>query len=146
MFAVFLATATASPPLRQTAGAAGYDLHASETVTIPAGGMAWVPTGVHVSLPPNTVGLVKSRSSLSKLGAEVGAGVIDSDYRGEIKVKVFVHASSAPVTILQGQRFAQLLLLPHIVAEVKVVARQEDLGETERGEGGFGSTGVGGRS
>lgn len=140
-FAVFLAQPCAKAPARKTEGAAGYDLHASAKAVATNAG-AWVPTGVHVSLPPASFGLIKVRSSLAARGVEVGAGVIDSDYRGEIKVKVYTHAPGAEVEIEAGERFAQLVIIPLLAPQPSLVSSVEALTLTDRGDGGFGSTGV----
>lgn len=125
-------------PEYATDGAAGADLRASEAVTLPAGGRAAVPTGLIVEIPPGHVGLVWPRSGLAvRHGIDTLAGVIDSDYRGEVKV-VLVNHGTEPFAIAPGDRIAQLL--------VQAVARarftRAAVGATGRGSGGFGSTGA----
>ena len=133
----------AQAPERATAGSAGADLHAllDEVLTIPPGGRAAVPTGIAIGLPsPETVGLVFARSGLGiKKGITLSnsVGVIDSDYRGELRVGL-VNLSDEDYTVQNGERIAQLAVLP--VAQAAFAAAEE-LGETQRGEGGFGSTG-----
>lgn len=96
-------------------------------------------TGLVMELPSGTVGRVASRSGLSvKANIEAGAGWIDSDYRGIVKVEL-KNFSSKPYQINRGDRIAQLVVLPVVEVEVRVVA---DVKETSRGGGGFGSTGA----
>lgn len=130
-------------PTRGTAGSAGLDLRAllDQPVTVPAGGRISVPTGIAIGLPsPETVGLVFARSGLAVkhgLCLSNGVGVIDSDYTGEIKVGM-VNLSDAPYELQPGERIAQLVVMPVHLPEL---AEVEDLEETQRGAGGFGSTG-----
>lgn len=130
-------------PVRGTAGSAGLDLRAllDQPVTVPAGGRISVPTGIAIGLPsPETVGLVFSRSGLAVkhgLCLSNGVGVIDSDYTGEIKVGM-VNLSDTPYELQPGERIAQLVVMPVHLPELTEV---EDLEETQRGAGGFGSTG-----
>lgn len=133
----------AQAPERATAGSAGADLHAllDEVLTIPPGGRAAVPTGIAIGLPsPETVGLVFARSGLAVkhgLALSNGVGVIDSDYRGEIGVGL-VNLGGEAYTIQPADRIAQLMVTP--VVQPTVVAA-DTLDETDRGTGGFGSTG-----
>lgn len=130
-------------PVRGTAGSAGLDLRAllDQPVTVPAGGRISVPTGIAIGLPsPETVGLVFARSGLAVkhgLCLSNGVGVIDSDYTGEIKVGM-VNLSDTPYELQPGERIAQLVVMPVHLPELTEV---EDLEETQRGAGGFGSTG-----
>lgn len=118
--------------------AAGADLRAAEDVTLIPGERAAIPTGVSVEIPPGHVGLVWPRSGLAvRHGLDTLAGVIDSDYRGEVRVVLVNHGSEA-VTLARGDRIAQLLLQR---VERGVFARADSLGATDRGDGGFGSTG-----
>ena len=118
--------------------AAGADLRAAEEVTLAPGERAAVGTGVHVEIPPGHVGLVWPRSGLAvRHGLDTLAGVIDADYRGEVRV-VLVNHGREPVRLAPGDRIAQLL----VQRVERVVFRKVDaLGETGRGDGGFGSTG-----
>lgn len=132
-------TPTSQLPVRATCGSAGYDLFSDSDVVIPAHGKGMVNTGISVSIPENCYGRIAPRSSLAwKSSIDVGAGVIDSDYRGEIKIILFNH-SDENFVVKFGDKIAQLIiqqiLLPHIL-EVS------SLDETERGTGGFGSTNV----
>jgi dUTP diphosphatase len=124
-------------PAYGSPAAAGADLTASEAVTLGPGERAAVATGVRLALPPGHVGLVWPRSGLAvRHGIDTLAGVIDSDYRGEVKVVLVNHGREA-FTISPGDRIAQLL-----VQRVERVAFERGpLDDTARGEGGFGSTG-----
>ncbi len=119
---------------------AGLDLCAAAAVTLPPGGRALVPTGIAVAIPLGYAGLVLPRSGLAHgHGVTVlnGPGLIDSGYRGEVKVLLINH-DARPATFARGERIAQLVLQRVEQAEVIEV---EELPPTERGSGGFGSTG-----
>lgn len=130
-------------PTRGSDGAAGLDLYAclDAPVTLEPRGLYKVPTGIAIALPDkNTVALVFARSGLGvKHGISLSnaVGVIDSDYRGEILVGL-CNLSDQPYTLQPKERFAQLVVMPVLGMEV---VPTDDLGETDRGEGGFGSTG-----
>jgi len=125
-------------PEYASAGAAGADLRASEAVVIAPGERAAVATGVRLEIPAGHVGLVWPRSGLAvRHGIDTLAGVIDSDYRGELRV-VLVNHGEQPFAIAAGDRVAQLLL--QRVERARFVARAELL-PSARGSGGFGSTG-----
>ena len=130
-------------PFYATPGSAAMDLHAclDEAVTIPAGARRTIPTGIAIALPsPDYVALVYARSGLGiKHGVAPAncVGVIDSDYRGEIIVAL-TNLSDTDYTIQPGDRVAQLVIMPVTQADISVV---DELDETERGAGGFGSTG-----
>jgi dUTP pyrophosphatase len=118
--------------------AAGADLRAREAVVLAPGGRAAVATGVHVEIPAGHVGLVWPRSGLAvRHGIDTLAGVIDSDYRGEVRV-VLVNHGDAEFRIEPGDRIGQLLVQK---VERAAFARGGSLAATSRGEGGFGSTG-----
>jgi dUTP pyrophosphatase len=118
--------------------AAGADLVAAEAVVLQPGERAAVATAIHLELPPGHVGLVWPRSGLAlKHGIDTLAGVIDSDYRGEVRVVLVNHGREA-FTIAPGDRVAQLLV--QRVERAAFVA-VDDLESTARGAGGFGSTG-----
>lgn len=129
-------------PVYQTEGAACCDLTAAEAVTLKPGERALIPTGIALDFGSRDfAALLFARSGLaSKKGLTLanGVGVIDSDYRGEIKAAV-VNLGDETVEILPGDRVAQLGFFP--VARA-VFTEEEELGETERGAGGFGHTGV----
>ncbi|SAM82407.1 probable dUTP pyrophosphatase [Ustilago bromivora] len=125
-------------PTRGSALAAGYDLYASERVVLPRGGRKVVQTGICLAIPTGHYGRVAPRSGLaSKHGIDVGAGVIDEDYRGLLGVLLF-NLGDADFTINEGDRIAQLIIEKISTPKVQQV---ESLDETLRGEGGFGSTG-----
>lgn len=130
----------ARPPARQSPGAAGYDLHACEGARVEPGSWACVDTGIGVAVPEGTYGRIAPRSGLSAKGVDIGAGVVDADYRGRLKVLLFNHAA-APLDVSPGDRVAQLILERILTPPVRVLGPAEDLGETRRGAGGFGSTG-----
>ncbi len=118
-------------------GAAGADLRASEAVTLEPGSRAAVPTGLCLEIPAGHVGLVWPRSGLAvKHGIDTLAGVIDSDYRGEVRV-VLVNHGNESVRVEAGDRVAQLLV--QRVERVRFEATA--LAASARGAGGFGSTG-----
>ena len=131
-------------PYYATPGSAAMDLHAclDEAVTIPARGRTVVPTGSAIALPsPDYVALVFARSGLGiKHGVAPSncVGVIDSDYRGEVMVGL-QNSGDTDYTIQPGDRIAQLMVIPVVQAQVRMV---DELDETRRGSGGFGSTGT----
>ena len=127
-------------PTRAHPTDAGLDLAASETTHIAPGVVTLVPTGVAVAIPEGHVGILAARSSLATKKAMTlanGVGVIDSDYRGEIKVPI-IPLDGCHNLIQAGQKIAQLIILPIALPTVEVVA---DLDETTRNTGSFGSTG-----
>lgn len=122
--------------------AAGADLYAclEESVTIAPGETVFIPTGIALEVPKGCAGLVYARSSLGTkrgLAPANKVGVIDSDYRGEIRVVLFNHGS-VPQTIENGERIAQFIITPVLTPSYTWV---EELTQTERSSGGFGSTG-----
>ena len=133
----------AKKPEYATDGSAGMDLSAvmDNPVTLRVGGRAMIPTGIALQIPEGYGGFVFPRSGLSyKKGISMAncVGVIDSDYTGEIKV-VLHNISGHDYTVNPGDRIAQLVFMPVAKAELEVV---EELAVTERGGGGFGSTGM----
>ena len=129
-------------PAYGSAGAAGADLYALThgPVEIASGGTALIRTGIAVAIPQGYVGLVFARSGLATkqgLAPANKVGVIDADYRGEVMVFLHNH-SSHPQTIEDGERVAQLVVTPCLTARFECV---DELDGTERGSGGFGSTG-----
>ena len=128
-------------PSRGSSDAAGYDLTSTESHIILPGHRAVVGTGIAVELPEGTYGRVAPRSGLAvKNGLQVGAGVVDRDYRGELKVVIFNHDLKDTYIVKPGYRIAQLVLEKIDCPEVEEIL--ETLQETDRGDGGFGSTGV----
>ncbi len=120
--------------------AAGADLYAAEPVCIGPGETAFVHTGIAVELPAGTVGLVYARSGLAckqDLAPANKVGVIDCDYRGEVMVALHNHGRETR-SVESGDRIAQLVIAPYYTA---VFTEAEELSETVRGAGGFGSTG-----
>lgn len=133
----------AKPPQRATDGAAGYDLFAVEDYRLDSGERYAYRTGVAVEIPPGYVGIIKPRSGWAvKSGIDTLAGVIDSDFRGEIKVLLIcldrLDTLNGSFRVNKGDRIAQLLIVPCFTGAVEVVT---ELAGTERGAGGFGSTG-----
>jgi len=129
-------------PAYATSGSAGCDLRAAvgEPATILPGERALVPTGIAIAVPEGYEGQVRMRSGLAlKQGLILpnAPGTIDSDYRGEIRV-IVANIGREPVTISRGDRIAQLVLAPVARARLE---RVRELPESERGPGGFGSTG-----
>ena len=126
-------------PCRKSPLAAGYDLSSCEAKIIPSGGTVLVKTGLQIACPPGTYGRIAPRSGLAyKYSIDVGAGVVDADYRGEVGVILF-NFGKEDFEVKEGDRIAQLVLEKIELAEVAEVT---DLDETVRGAGGFGSTGV----
>lgn len=130
-------------PSYQTAGAAGADLCAylPEPVVLTPGQRAMVPTGLSFAIPSGYEIQVRPRSGLAaKNGITVlnSPGTIDSDYRGEVKV-ILINLGTENFTISHGDRIAQMVVAPVVQAQFQVV---ESLSATERGQGGFGSTGI----
>lgn len=138
-------------PTLGTAGAAGWDVTAKEDVEIPAHSQTIISTGIAAEIPHGYVGLVRGRSGFSKRSqcllsddyiierrAVRTAGVIDSDYRGEIGV-MLSNPTNAPVYIEKGQAFAQMVVVPCLVEAETVTI--EELQATERNDNGYGSTG-----
>ena len=129
-------------PTYGSAEAAGADLYAclDAPVTIKPGETAWIPTGLALEVPKGCAGLVYARSSLGVkrgLAPANKVGVIDSDYRGEIRVVLLNHGKETQ-TVEHGERVAQFLITPVLTPAYEEV---EELSDTQRGAGGFGSTG-----
>lgn len=127
-------------PSRATEGAAGYDVRAAEAVVLEPGGAQAVSTGLVVELPSGIEAQVRPRSGLAlREGVVVpnSPGTIDPDFRGELKV-ILMNLSSQPVAIARGDRVAQLVFARF---ERPTVVETDAVEETDRGEGGFGSTG-----
>jgi dUTP pyrophosphatase len=135
-------------PTRMTAGSAGFDIYSAVSMIVPPAqvnkeglveiGRALISTGLALEIPAGMVGRIGSRSGLSvKHNLEVGAGWIDSDYRGELKIEL-KNLSCRPFAIAAGDRIAQLILLKLGDVDLKEV---DSLASSSRGAGGFGSTG-----
>lgn len=133
---------SATVPSYGSACAAGADLYACEDapVTIGVGETVLIHTGIAMAIPNGYVGLIYARSGLATkkgLAPANKVGVIDSDYRGEIMVALHNHGSTAQ-TVENGERIAQIVFAPYVAADFSVT---DELDSTERGAGGFGSTG-----
>ena len=128
----------AQMPTRAHDTDAGLDLYAMYKRVIPAQGSMCFDTGVHVEIPAGYVGMIKSKSGLNVAFNLTSEGVIDCGYTGSIMVKLYNHGNRC-VEIERGQKISQLVLLPIITPELEEV---DDLEATERGNGGFGSTGA----
>jgi len=127
-------------PERASASAAGYDVFSAVDTIVPAKGKAIVATDISLAIPEGHYGRVAPRSGLAvKSFIDVGAGVVDCDYRGPLGVVLF-NFGEGEFAVKKGDRIAQLIITPIATPQVEVV---EDLDETERGQGGFGSTGTG---
>ena len=120
---------------------AGMDLYARESKVVPARGSAEFDTGVHIELPCSylyrTAGFLKSKSGLNVKHGIVSEGVIDVGYTGSIKVKLYNHSYN-DYRVNKGDKISQLVIIPVLTPELELV---DELEETERGNGGFGSTG-----
>ena len=116
---------------------AGLDLYAMDNQIVPAKGSAKFDTGVHVAIPVGYVGFLKSKSGLNVKHGLTGEGVIDAGYTGSIVVKLY-NNSGCDYKVERGHKITQLVLLPIVTPDVELV---ESLDETERGNGGVGSTG-----
>lgn len=132
-------------PTRQTELAAGFDVHAavSEATTVPPGEIRLIPCGFAMALPPGWEAQVRPRSGLASrfgIGMPNSPGTIDADYRGELMIPLINWGREAFV-VTRGMRIGQLVVKPVPRVELVVVGTAEELGRTERGHGGFGSTG-----
>ena len=119
-------------------GDAGLDLYSAVDHVLAPASVYAVPTGIKMAIPPGHVGLVWDKSGISLKGVHRLAGVVDAGYRGEVQV-VMVNLGGEPFMIKPGMKIAQMLIQP--VMSVFVV-ETEELDDTSRGEGGFGSTGL----
>ncbi len=130
---------TAKLPTQGTVGSAGWDLYSSVFGTVPPWSRLLVATGISITVPPGTYGRVAPRSGLAvKNGIDVGAGVVDRSYTGEVAVVLF-NLSDEPFTFKTGERIAQLIL--EKIDDQATLEEVSELAPTERGNGGFGSTG-----
>lgn len=127
----------AKVPTRAHEADAGLDIYSATYGVVPSGGSCTFDTGVHAEIPVGYVGMLKSKSGLNCKHGLVSEGVIDAGYTGSIVVKLYNHGAS-PYTVKAGEKISQLVILPIITPEPEVV---DSLADTERGTGGFGSTG-----
>lgn len=125
-------------PVRAHETDAGADLCCVEDVTVPAGDSVLVDTGVHIELPPHSVGMLKSKSGLNCMQAITTTGVIDEGYTGSIKVRVYNHGEY-PKEFKAGDKVTQLVVVP---VEYPTYEESESISGGERGDSGFGSTGA----
>lgn len=132
-------SANAKTPVRCSELAAGFDLYSAQDVTVPARGHAIIPTDLQIAVPPGTYGRIASRSGLAAIfGVTVGGGVIDADYRGNVRVILFNHTDQDYLAC-KGDRIAQLICERILATDITLC---QTLDNTARGEAGFGSTGT----
>lgn len=135
-------TPNATIPTRGSEEAAGYDLYAAHDCTIPARSKALIKTDLAIAVPYGCYGRIAPRSGFAwKKHTDIGAGVVDSDYRGNVGIVVF-NLSDKSVDVAHGERIAQLILERICFADIVEVGLDDELGETKRADGGFGSTGM----
>jgi dUTP pyrophosphatase len=141
LFKVKKLSTLAHLPQKGSPGSAGYDLHSAYDYKVPARGKEMVKTDLAISVPQGTYGRIAPRSGLAwKNSIDVGAGVIDRDYTGNVQIVLYNH-SNDDFVIKAGNRVAQLIL-EKIVDDAQLVEIKEDLDITLRNSGGFGSTGM----
>ena len=129
---------TATVPSRGSKGSAGLDLSCDKSFALQPNERRLIGTGLALTLPPGTWGEIKPRSGLAvNYGIDVMAGVIDEDYTGEIKI-LLINTGNRPLKCCAGDRIAQMVIQHYVAPNIMVVPK---LVETNRGEGGFGSTG-----
>lgn len=126
-------------PTRGSKDAAGLDLYCPFHIKVPADSQKKIPLGIAVEIPQGYIGLLVPRSSMSKtpLRCANSVGIIDADYRGELSI-AYENISCSDYTIFRGDRIAQLIIVPIAIVDVE---EAQTLSETERGDGGYGSTG-----
>lgn len=126
-------------PTRGSKDAAGLDLYCPFHIKVPADSQKKIPLGIAVEIPQGYMGLLVPRSSMSKtpLRCANSVGIIDADYRGELSI-AYENISCSDYTIFRGDRIAQLIIVPIAIVDVE---EAQTLSETERGDGGYGSTG-----
>jgi dUTP pyrophosphatase len=139
-FKVKTVNCNARIPFKSYPGSAGYDIFSIESVTIAPGSRLLVRTGVSLEVPEYYYIRVAPRSGLSVRGIDVGAGVIDSSYRGEVKV-LLINNSKEFYNVQEGDRIAQLIMERCGNAEISVLEYYDELSMSERGQNGFGSSG-----
>ena len=124
-------------PTRAHSTDGGLDLYARESQIVPGGGSAEFDTGVHVQLPIGSSGILVSKSGLNVKHGLTSEGLIDAGYTGSIVVKLYNHGQN-DYEVKAGDKISQLVVIPIMIPPLLLT---DDLGETERGENGFGSTG-----
>jgi dUTP pyrophosphatase len=137
----FLEEDDAKVPRRASDLAAGLDLYSSHSEVIEKGERKLISTGISMALPSNTYGQIAPRSGLATKGIDIGAGIIDEDYLGVVKV-LLINNGNDKFVVEKGTRIAQLLVKPILYPTVTQVSDKKLLGTTTRGSGGFGSTGL----
>ena len=125
-------------PVYAHAGDAGMDFFSCVDMVIGPGETKPVPTGIQMAIPAGHVGLVWDKSGISLKGVHLLAGVVDAGYRGEVRV-VMANVGREPFIVKAGMKIAQMLIQP---VEAPTIVEADDLDDTSRGEGGFGSTGL----
>jgi dUTP pyrophosphatase len=138
-FKVKLLTYDALSPYKSYKGSAGFDVFSVESATINPGSRALIKTGISIEIPEYYYVRVAPRSGLSVQGIDVGAGVVDSSYRGEINV-LLINNSQEPFIVEEGAKIAQLIM-ERCACPIIDIIEDEELSSTERGERGFGSSG-----
>ena len=126
-------------PTRGTVDSAGLDIYCPFHIKVPADSQKKIPLGIAVEIPKGHMGLLVPRSSMSKtpLRSASSIGIIDADYRGELSI-AYENISCSDYMIFRGDRIAQLIIVPIAIVDVE---ETQTLSETERGDGGYGSTG-----
>jgi len=139
MICVQLMSENAKLPTRGTNQSAGLDLYTPIDITIPPHGDVMVPLDIRIQLEPNTMMLIRERSSVAtKKKVIIGACVIDSDYRGNVIIHL-MNISDKEVNFVKGEKIAQGIVFP-VIMDIPIQVDEIDI-DTSRGEGGFGSTG-----
>ena len=127
-------------PTRAYTTDAGLDLYSPECVDVPPKGSVTIDTGVHVELPMNTVGMVKSKSGLNVKHGIQSEGVIDVGYTGSIVAKLY-NLSDKPYKVNAGDKITQLVIMPYVAPDLGGIEIVDELDATDRGDNGFGSSG-----
>ena len=124
-------------PFKGSKDSIGWDLRTMTDFSLKVGEIKVIPLGLFSELPPGIHAIMKERSGLATRGLEIHGGVIDNDYRGEWMV-ILRNGGNEMIVFSVGDKVAQFILVEEVISTVEIVS---DLGETDRGEGGFGSTG-----
>lgn len=127
-------------PSRAHANDAGYDLYSRDEVMLPPHGWHVFDTGVHINLQPGRAGMIKSRSGMNTKHGITAEGVIDASYHGSIRVALY-NRSNEYYLVDKGDRIAQLVIVPVYTPELRLLKPNEEFGDSDRGDNGFGSTG-----
>lgn len=127
-------------PQKGSEEAAGYDLFAVDSVRIPPSSRFWVSTGIIFNIPRHLYGQIKPRSGLASKGIDIGAGVIDPDYQGDVKI-LLINNSGSDFVVNKGDKIAQIIFI-RILNQRRMYPIDLQLPKTQRGASGFGSTGI----